>query len=119
MTKSRERERLRNTLVSLPSLLWLMIGEVVATDHAPLYPILAKLGLNNRYPYKDQRSIRYSVRPIMLKQKEYLKIKQMDHNTMNFDRKFYQCNVVVKDCNVKPTIPKVHNISTKLIHSSR
>ena len=29
----------------------------------------------------------------------------MDHNTMNFDRKFYQCNEVVKDCNVKPTNP--------------
>ena len=29
----------------------------------------------------------------------------MDHITMNFDRKFYQRNEVVKDCNVKPTIP--------------
>ena len=43
----------------------------------------------------------------------------MDHNTMNFDRKFYQCNEVLKDCNVKQTIPTVHNISTKLMHNSR
>ena len=26
----------------------------------------------------------------------------MDHNTMNFHRKFYRCNEAVKDCNVKP-----------------
>ena len=29
----------------------------------------------------------------------------MDHNTKNIDRKFYQWNEVVKDCNVKPTMP--------------
>ena len=53
----RERERLRNTLESLLLFLLLILGEVVATVHEPLSPILAKHGLNNRYPYIDQRSI--------------------------------------------------------------
>ena len=55
--RERERERLRNTLESLLLFLLLILGEVVATVHEPLSPILAKLGLNNRYPYIDQRSI--------------------------------------------------------------
>ena len=88
-----------------------MLGEVVTTAHELLSPIQATHGMNNRYPYVDQRYIEYekkkvfSVRSVTLKQKDKLKIKQMDHNTMNFDMKFYKCNEVVKDCNVKPTMP--------------
>ena len=36
----------------------------------------------------------------------------MDHNTMNFDRKFYQCNEVLKDCNVKQTIQLIKKKKT-------
>ena len=109
--QSHERQRLRNTLVSLPLLLLLMLGEVVAMAHEPLTLILVMHGLNNRYPYVDQRNIEQEKKSIQCqishknKQKDNLKIKKMDYNTMNFDRKIYRHNKALQDCNVKPTIP--------------
>ena len=105
--QTHERQRIQNTLMSLPLQLLLMLGEVVTMAHEQLSPIQAMHGLNNRYPYVDQRNLEQekkvnNVRSVTLKEKDNLKLKQMDHNTMKFHRKFYRCNEVAKDCNVKP-----------------
>ena len=105
--QTHERQRIQNTLMSLPLQLLLMLAEVVTMVHEQLSPIQAMHGLNNRYPYVDQRNIeqeekRKQCQISHTQRKRQFENQTMDHNTMNFHRKFYQCNEVVKDCNVKP-----------------